>query len=715
MKFVKRLLLAIGFVGVFYPVLQVYIPLSQFSDVEGVLFYLVGTTLVTVLLPYWFTWIPIQIGFLIMCYRYYFPSDLSGVKWIGSEFSQITTSIGAFFSGDARIFPTNVSLILIVVLIVVSGYLLIVRARPTTSVLAAVIYMMILQVFTKYDYFTIIVQILGIGIVLYGIARIAPTVGWKRGLGSLVVVVGTGFGLTWLAVKAAEEFVPQQRWIEQRAKNVNRTLDDVGLFDLVDYYNSGGQLTRMGYDEDDAVLGGPVQQNFDPVFAAYDDKPHYWRISTRDVYTGVGWESPEYYAALPVSYGFVELEDGAETVDVTIARESDFPHFPYTYGMVDAVVDGGEFEFVEPASQLYSGNVGGGVPYTLTLVDQEIDFAGLNAVNIASMIGFEEYLAVPESVPQRVWDLAAELTAGDGTMYEKVRALEQYLSSDGGFRYSLREASVVPDGSDYVDHFLFESRVGYCDNFSTAMVVMARMAGIPARWAKGFNSGTAEVAEDGATYYAITNANAHSWPEIFFPDTGWVPFEPTPTFNQPLTDAEIANENGAMEAEPDDLIVPVESEAAESEASESESVSGESQETDDATKDAVGEDVGRNWSWFSSMLVVIAIGVLVVWRRKWYPLLATWLLKVSFLDSHRIILWLFSMVLPFERSQTLRQYFSEIADLVPMHRETIARYVAANERALYGTGDGALDDDSLYSEMVTVYRDIQIAQEKSSF
>lgn len=710
MKFVKRLLLAIGLFGIFYPVLQVYIPLSEFVDLNGSMYYLVGTALVAVFFPYWFMWIPIQIGFLIVCYRYYFPSDLSGMDWLNNEFSQIMTSVGSFFNGRANIFPTNVSLILILGLIAVSGYLLIVRSRPTASILAAVFYLMILQVFTTYDYFTSIVQILGFGIILYGIARITPTAGWKRGLGSVIVIVGTGFGLTFLAVKVTEEMVPQQRWIEQRAMNVNRRLDEAGLFDLVDYYNSGGQFTRMGYDEDDTVLGGPVQQNFDPVFAAFDNQPHYWRISTRDVYTGVGWESPEYYSVLPVSYGFVELEDSEKTVDVMIARESNFPYFPYTYGMVDAVVEGSAFEFVMPESQLHSPNVDGDVPYTLTLVDKEFNFTELNAVNIESTIGFEEYLAVPESVPQRVWNLAAELTGGDGTMYEKVRALEEYLSSDGRFRYSLREARVLPDGYDYVDHFLFESQVGYCDNFSTAMVVMARMAGIPARWAKGFNSGTAAFSEDGSPYYAVTNANAHSWPEIFFPEAGWVPFEPTPTFQQPLTYADtLAKDDGL---EPDDGVLPIESMDAESEASKLNNVNTESQVEVPVISE---ESESRNWTRFTGVMLLIVIGIAVVWRRRWYPLIATWLLKVPFLDSYRIVLWLFSLILPFDHSQTLRQYFSEIADLVPMHSDIIARYVAANEQALYGSSDRDANNDSLYTDMITVYRDILISKEKSSF
>ncbi|MBM9834622.1 transglutaminase domain-containing protein, partial [Enterococcus faecalis] len=80
---------------------------------------------------------------------------------------------------------------------------------------------------------------------------------------------------------------------------------------------------------------------------------------------------------------------------------------------------------------------------------------------------------------------------------------------------------------DYVDQFLFESQVGYCDNFSTAMVVLLRSLEIPARWAKGFSPGS-PATENGITTYTVRNLNAHSWVEVYFDGYGWVPFEPTP-------------------------------------------------------------------------------------------------------------------------------------------------------------------------------------------
>ena len=75
-----------------------------------------------------------------------------------------------------------------------------------------------------------------------------------------------------------------------------------------------------------------------------------------------------------------------------------------------------------------------------------------------------------------------------------------------------------------MDQFLFETKIGYCDNFSTSMVVMLRSLGIPARWVKGFAPGEIVQREDSIPVYEVTNNNAHSWVEAYFPNVGWMHF-----------------------------------------------------------------------------------------------------------------------------------------------------------------------------------------------
>ncbi len=130
------------------------------------------------------------------------------------------------------------------------------------------------------------------------------------------------------------------------------------------------------------------------------------------------------------------------------------------------------------------------------------------------------FLDLPDEVPGRVLALARDLTATAPTPYDRARAIETYLRN---FPYNLDLPS-PPGDRDVVDYFLFDLQQGYCDYYATAMVVLARAAGIPARLAVGYFSGTYQEA-DGR--YIVTEADAHSWVEIYFPHYGWIEFEPT--------------------------------------------------------------------------------------------------------------------------------------------------------------------------------------------
>ena len=126
-------------------------------------------------------------------------------------------------------------------------------------------------------------------------------------------------------------------------------------------------------------------------------------------------------------------------------------------------------------------------------------------------------------------DLAVNVTKKAGNAYDKARAIETYFQSSG-YTYTTKDVAIPDDDEDYVDQFLFETKFGYCDNFSTAMVVMLRALDIPARWVKGFVTGDAID----STTYEITNNEAHSWVEVYLVGIGWVPFEPTIGFTGTL-------------------------------------------------------------------------------------------------------------------------------------------------------------------------------------
>jgi hypothetical protein len=130
------------------------------------------------------------------------------------------------------------------------------------------------------------------------------------------------------------------------------------------------------------------------------------------------------------------------------------------------------------------------------------------------------YLWLPDTVPERVRALARDLTATAPTPYDRAYAIETYLR---GFPYNLN-VPPPPSDRDVADYFLFELQEGYCDYYATAMVVLARAAGLPARYVTGYATGSYDYAKG---HYVVTEANAHAWAEVYFPGYGWVEFEPT--------------------------------------------------------------------------------------------------------------------------------------------------------------------------------------------
>jgi len=141
------------------------------------------------------------------------------------------------------------------------------------------------------------------------------------------------------------------------------------------------------------------------------------------------------------------------------------------------------------------------------------------------------YLQLPP-LSARVLRLADSLAAGEPTRLDRARAVERWLRSE--FRYTLE----LPRDADEarLESFLFRRRAGHCEYFSTAMAVLLRAQGIPARNVTGFLGG--EWNSFGR-YLAVTGNDAHSWVEVWFPGLGWVPFDPTPPGGRALaTEAE---------------------------------------------------------------------------------------------------------------------------------------------------------------------------------
>ncbi|MDR2559683.1 MAG: hypothetical protein LBC86_09125 [Oscillospiraceae bacterium] len=137
------------------------------------------------------------------------------------------------------------------------------------------------------------------------------------------------------------------------------------------------------------------------------------------------------------------------------------------------------------------------------------------------------YTQLPDSVPERVYALAREITADYDSDYLKMSALEQFLSSN--YTYT-KTPQVSLDDGDFADSFLFEMQEGFCTYFATAAAVLGRAAGIPTRYVQGYSAPAGTTANFQS--WSIPENTAHAWVEAYIDGAGWVPFEPSPTFSE---------------------------------------------------------------------------------------------------------------------------------------------------------------------------------------
>ena len=132
------------------------------------------------------------------------------------------------------------------------------------------------------------------------------------------------------------------------------------------------------------------------------------------------------------------------------------------------------------------------------------------------------FTQLPETLPQRVIDLAFEITYELESDFQKAQAVETFLRQN--FRYNLNVDS-LPFGEDFVDYFLFEMYEGYCTYFASAMAILLRAVGIPTRYVVGYLLPHSRTADG---YFLVTGEHAHAWVDVYLEGFGWLLFEPTP-------------------------------------------------------------------------------------------------------------------------------------------------------------------------------------------
>jgi transglutaminase-like putative cysteine protease len=319
-------------------------------------------------------------------------------------------------------------------------------------------------------------------------------------------------------------------------------------------------------------LGGAVHVGDRVVMDVASPGGRYWRATVYDEYTGGGWlnndEGMAYLDAYDLDFvvpnfemrrlitqtytsylpGRTQLFAAAQPVRIdrpTKIRTSRVP------GRLPG--DGRQGELFN-ASMVYArAPLEGGESYSIISAISAADEQSLRAAGTEYPAWVTaRYLQLPDSLPQRVRDLAEEITQGKANPYDAATALESYLRQT----IEYNELIESPPPKDRVDWFLFDLQEGYCDYYASAMVVMARATGIPARMASGYARGDYNA---DAGIYRVRDHHGHSWVEVYFPRYGWVEFEPTASEaaivrpRSPSTDADNAGRDRRYEDLEDEL------------------------------------------------------------------------------------------------------------------------------------------------------------------
>ncbi|QLD87414.1 DUF4129 domain-containing protein [Natronomonas halophila] len=291
---------------------------------------------------------------------------------------------------------------------------------------------------------------------------------------------------------------------------------------LISTEGFGNEETTMEsslvYAGEEVSVTGPVELSPEVRYTVEADREAYWRAGTYDRYTGGGWVRSgglrAYQGTLPGPPGNSRVLEQRYTAETEIATLP-AANKPVNLGgspVPVQVTDAGAFQ---PASPLQAGE-----SYRVTSEVPTADARQLRAASTDYPDGIDgRYTELPDSTPARVGERTDRLTANADNPYDTARVIEQWLENNR--EYSL---DVERPRGDIADSFLFEMDAGYCTYFATTMVTMLRTQDIPARFVVGYTPGQ-QVTDD---EWVVRGYNSHAWVEVYFPEHGWITFDPTP-------------------------------------------------------------------------------------------------------------------------------------------------------------------------------------------
>ncbi|MCP4227046.1 MAG: DUF3488 domain-containing transglutaminase family protein, partial [Actinomycetia bacterium] len=287
--------------------------------------------------------------------------------------------------------------------------------------------------------------------------------------------------------------------------------------------------------------GSPVSLSDEIVLRVRADRPLYWRGTTYDQWDGRHWTSSVETRVVNwfdpgVSLPAAVIDEAEQAV--VVAAELPPPtrvtqRFQLERSGLDVLLGGwqisslwttGREAVLGADGSVRVESLGAGATWTVEssiVAATEDDLRRADPRLLPPTLAVMTDFAVEDTIVPQVAELARSITADAPTTYDKVRSIEDWM--DANITYT-REIDRLKPGADAVHHLLFESHQGFCEQIGSAMVVMLRSLGIPARLVVGYVPGSYEASSD---QWVSRGTDAHAWAEVYFPGVGWQGFDPT--------------------------------------------------------------------------------------------------------------------------------------------------------------------------------------------
>ena len=285
----------------------------------------------------------------------------------------------------------------------------------------------------------------------------------------------------------------------------------------------------------DLPFRGNISLNDDVVMEVDSRLPFYWRARTYNQYNSWGWSTSQTVSQPMGTLDPIMLSDQfsecSECIhNVTIELKSPTKTL-YNSGITLRTSLPGEITYLKKDVNSRQNFVKfesdrimqPGEKYTVQIYVPQFGFVeSFSSENNYSSNISNAYLALPDNFPRELSNLSEEITKETDNNYEKAILIRDFLREN--LKYS-QDIPAPPPGKDAVYHFIFNEKAGYSDYFGSSMAVMLRAIDIPSRLAVGYLN---SEYDDQNNVYIVRESGAHAWPEAYFSNYGWVPFEPTP-------------------------------------------------------------------------------------------------------------------------------------------------------------------------------------------